>query len=228
MVIDMGYSLEQMSFFTTCIGKSKFALDGKKMVELGNQHIKLCAKIHYNIKNKVAKDYFLSLGVVEHLSLDKNGRDGALSVDLGKPLAKQLPTGHNHFDILTNVGTSEHVEPIGRQYECFRNMHYLVRPGGIFIHIVPKWFNWKYHCLIRYEKGFFSWLAKKNNYEIIELSTIDGKKPNFKSIGVCMRKNKNNNFISVEKWNGSKIFVSKIGRVVGKKKGTLLSDENYW
>src|SRR5579871_1806814 len=87
-------------------------LDGKRMLEFGDQIIAS------GIFPKTAKKYFERRGVA-HTSFDLNGKRGSIQVDLGEPFHN--PEWLDAFDIVTNAGTSEHVEPFERQYVVFMN-----------------------------------------------------------------------------------------------------------
>ena len=50
---------------------------------------------------------------VQHTSFDLNAKHGALPVDLAQPIGD--PRWLGVFDIVTNSGTSEHVEPLEAQ-----------------------------------------------------------------------------------------------------------------
>lgn len=147
-------------------------LKGKTMLELGNQEIRDKA-----IPEKIGKEYFENRGV-EHTSIDLNGLDGALKLDLTKP--EQFMRWHGYFDIVTNAGTSEHVEPKPAQYECFLIMHNCLRVGGVIIHLVPDAKELKEkgcrkgHCTNFYSHEFFIMLANSNGYKVVSLRMIDG------------------------------------------------------
>jgi len=110
----------------------------------------------------------------------------SVKVNLGIDVFKQ---GINkQFDILTNVGTTEHVgqkfttTPGSKvkeivtttqnpQYHTFKNVHNLLKKGGIFFHNVPfakDKNNLNNHGAYCYNEKFFKELAKINNYTIIK------------------------------------------------------------
>jgi hypothetical protein len=128
-----------------------------RMIELGNQNIHPPMPHTGNI----SKLYFNQQDGVEHISLDWNGREGALMKDLGIPITDVDP-GH----LITNFGTSEHVY---NHYRCFENIHNLCIPGGYVFHFVPAIGSWPGHCLRWYGEKFFIELAKASDYEIVEL-----------------------------------------------------------
>jgi len=165
-------------------------LNGKHMLELGDQELKGMKKITLA---KTGKEYYESKGVI-HTSIDLNGRRGALRFDLSQPI--DMPRWIKHFDIITNLGTTEHVEPQSSQYECFKNIHNFLKVGGIVIHVVPDIearrkhnFNTK-HANNYYAESFFEMLTCKGlAYDLIDLTR---SKYNFL---VCLKKVSNLQFI---------------------------------
>ncbi len=144
--------------------------NGISMCELGDQVLKGCNVIDKGYRRIedgkiLAKDYFKSLGI-EHISIDRHGSNGAVGYDLTKPIEDNLLI--NSFDILTNGGTTEHVED---QYQCFLNIHNLVKDDGLMVHIVPHSGYWKDHpdCYFWYTEDFFKSLAEKCNYKIVDI-----------------------------------------------------------
>lgn len=153
------------------------------MGELGNclmwPHDVCWAEEYENIKlldingnRYVAKDYFNKIKKVKsHTSMDINGKNGALNIDLRKPVDSNL-----NFDVITNFGTTEHVESNwpDDQYMSFKNIHDMCKVGGIMFHQVPKADNWQgknaglntAHCPYYYYEEFFKQLAEVNGYEI--------------------------------------------------------------
>src|SRR3989338_5277340 len=85
----MGLQLEYINFINeTCALAGFQRATGLKMCELGNQQIrKSAARI---TKAKTGKEYFSSLGY-DHTSIDRNGLDGALPLDLCEPIHIRKP-----------------------------------------------------------------------------------------------------------------------------------------
>jgi SAM-dependent methyltransferase len=116
---------------------------GLRMLELGNKLNTRCGPgggdtITY-------KSFFTKLGV-SHTSIDTNGKDGALAVDLRKCLRTELTArdfNRVQFDVVTNIGTTEHVE--GNQEQVWRNVWEAVRPGGWLLSITPAPGDWWWH-----------------------------------------------------------------------------------
>ena len=168
----MGLSPEFLEYIQECAASELDGLAGKRMLELGDQIIRVDG-----IPERTGKEYYENREV-QHTSFDLNGENGALPVDLALPL--EDPRWLGAFDIVTNSGTSEHVEPFGAQYVCFKNIHDCLAVGGIAIHIVPDLEEleargrWSDHCNNYYTEGFFRRLAELNRYTLVSSKVIDG------------------------------------------------------
>jgi hypothetical protein len=154
-----------------------------QMLELGDQVID-----DPNLSEKTGKEYFTKQGYI-HKSVDLNGLNGSIIRDLTKP--EQFHDWKEQFDILTNAGTTEHVEPFESQYECFKIIHDCLAVGGVAIHLVPeinerkKNGAWKNHCRYYYSESFFEFLAKNGDYDLILNTVINGLRC------VALKKNSN-------------------------------------
>jgi hypothetical protein len=168
----MGLIQEYINFIDECILMTLGSLSGKRMLELGNQRLQ-----DARFSEKTGKEYFTNRGV-HHISVDLNGEDEAIPLDLTKP--EQFLRWKDYFDIITNAGTSEHVEPKQAQYNCFLIVHNCLSIGGIAIHIVPDKKEliekgcWKEHCNNYYSTDFFHMLATNNNYKLTKIDIING------------------------------------------------------
>lgn len=177
----MGLRRAYVDFIQRSVDATLGGLAGTKMLELGNQRF---SRREW-MGARTGKAYFSKRGV-EHISLDFNGKDGAVALDLSEAIDK--PEWSNHFDIITNSGTTEHVEPFSAQFTCFGNLHHWLKPGGIFIHIVPaieeleRTGRWKNHCNHYYSAAFFEMLAHENDYDLIESTVINDLR------SACLRK----------------------------------------
>jgi hypothetical protein len=129
--------------------KSKILTEDLDLLELGDQDV--CfhgldkAKFRENESNSFRK----------WVSLDLHNRPGVNVKDLSV-IDKDFET----FDIVTNFGTSEHVEPEIGHYNCWLNMHNWTKKNGYSIHEVPEIGGWKNHCRFYYTMDFF--MAFKN------------------------------------------------------------------
>jgi len=159
---------------------------GLKWCELGNQ---------INYKNEIAKKVYLSLGV-EHTSIDLNGKDGALPIDLDKPVPADLL---DQFDVITNYGTIEHVN---NQYQVFKNVHDVCKKNGLVIHVFPLKGHWPGHCRYYYSDLFINRLAGIANYKVVNYTILN--KDVFRTpknmIAVTYVKKENNRFIPEEEF----------------------------
>jgi hypothetical protein len=141
------------------------------MLELGNQFVN-----HHKRPEKTGKEYFTNNGF-EHISVDTNGLDGAIKKDLRN--LSEFREYVDFFDVVTNCGTTEHVEPFASQYTVFRIIHDSLKVGGIAFHILPdsdevETNRWGPHCRFWYNECFFKNLCVLNNYELLKINKIDG------------------------------------------------------
>jgi hypothetical protein len=125
-------------------------LVGTRMLELG------CKEN----RNGVYKWYFESIGI-DHTSIDWNGLYGSLPLDLRKPV--DLPP----FDMVTNIGTTEHVS---EQEPCWRNIHNLTKVGGVIASATPREGDWWWHGEHYPRFEFFEQFAELNGYRIERLA----------------------------------------------------------
>jgi hypothetical protein len=166
--VNVGLRIKYIQYLDEFISSSFENVSGIKMLELGNQKIRNRRK--YGLP-KTGKQYFESLGM-KHNSIDLNGLDGALRLDLSKPIDKK--EWLNNFDVVTNFGTTEHIEPIEGQYECFKNIHNFLSVGGICVNIIPasdaekfERFLKQRHCNNFYTKEFFDIMTKESGYKLL-------------------------------------------------------------
>ncbi len=135
-----------------------YIFKGVRILELGNK----------KNANGVYKHYLESGGCF-HVSIDINGQDGALPIDLRgcvrADLAfRNLPT---EYDVLTNSGVTEHVE--SEQIAAWRNCYELVRVGGVQIHVVPAAGHWMRHGYFHPKEEFYRRMALLNDMEVVFL-----------------------------------------------------------
>jgi hypothetical protein len=142
-------------------------LAGASMLELGNKR-----------KSSPSGDFtykqvFESLGF-RHVSVDINGQDGALPKDLTKPL--NLGT----FDMVSNIGTTEHVSEgdYSGQVACWRNILEAMHVGSVLVSITPQKGSWLKHGVWYPQQDFFKELAELNGLTLDRCYTSDERKPN--------------------------------------------------
>lgn len=155
----MGVGLSVIDFFNRSISRTIGSISGKRMAELGDQ------KIWDSIATKPGggrvwfKDWIEDRGC-HHYSIDIHGKNGSHPLDLSKPIADDF--WQCNFDIITNFGTSEHINNQGVLWE---NIHDLGREGSIYIHVVPEFGKYPLsHCKYFYDKKFFDHLIEENKY----------------------------------------------------------------
>lgn len=119
------------------------------MLELGNK----------KNGNHIYKTYFQYLGFT-HTSVDMNAQDGAIALDLRKPLL--LGT----FDVISNIGTTEHVSD---QAPVWRNIMEAMHIGSVLISTTPKPGNWSWHGEWYPDQEWFTELCSINGLEIERL-----------------------------------------------------------
>ena len=124
-------------------------LDGiTSMLELGNKR--------RSPSHKPYKAAFERMGI-RHVSVDLNGEDGALPLDLRQPL------NLGRFDMVTNFGTSEHVS---EQEPVWRNI--IEACGKVLISMTP-FTGWENHGIHYPTREFYEELAKLNGFKIEKL-----------------------------------------------------------
>lgn len=153
----MGIKVPLADYERQTLDQAGFDFAGLKWCEMGNQRI----------DRKPARDSYLARGVAHHIAIDLNGKDGALPLDLDHPVPFIF---RGQFDVVTNYGTSEHVND---QYHAFKNAHDMCRVGGLMIHVVPREGNWPGHCRYYYAPAFFQGLAAACGYATVDLGMLD-------------------------------------------------------
>jgi hypothetical protein len=138
-------------------------LVGCSILELGNKRK----------EQGTYKSLFQHLGF-RHVSVDTNGRDGALPLDLTKPLKL------GKFDMVSNIGTSEHVSESAYpgQVACWRNILEAMHVGSVLVSITPQEGSWKWHGVWYPQKPFFTELARLNGLVVERLYNSDERKAN--------------------------------------------------
>jgi hypothetical protein len=100
----------------------------------------------------------------EHLGLrygciDLDGNFGALPLDLN---FDAVPPDHRgRYGLTTNHGTTEHLL---NQYNAFKIIHDLTKPGGLMLHGLPFTVHLD-HGFFNYQPNFFEALARYNSYK---------------------------------------------------------------
>jgi len=173
----MSITIPEQKFEMEVLKKVFLSYDQLIVFELGNQGIQG--------KKWSAKQEYLKKGVIEHVSVDVNGRDGSLKLDLNKELPKNL---HDKFNLVTNYGTTEHVND---QYSVFHNINKVCLVGGTMIHALVLPGNWVGHCRYYYPPKFVEQLSKLFGYKIIraeKFNPYSNPRPNRYLTMACLQK----------------------------------------
>lgn len=142
------------------------------MLELGNQFLYIFSKpwpdypaefVTNGTDMVVAKPYFKKLGYT-HTSVDINGQDGAMVLDLSKP--GDLKT---QFDVITDFGTSEHVPSL---YHCLQNIDKHLKVGGKVFHVNPLTGHWPGHGYWYRDEEFYQAYAKLTGYNMKDMHRV--------------------------------------------------------
>lgn len=110
----------------------------------------------------IAKAFYRALFHPQHIdSVDINGNDGCLRLDLNKPLRLS-----RQYDLSVNHGTAEHVFHIA---QVFGTVHAWTKPGGLMIHEAP-WLGWPDHGFYSLHPTLFYDLAAANGYDVVSVT----------------------------------------------------------
>lgn len=214
VVVMAGYRAKSLEIVMASV-KSAFEFNFKKlrMLEFGNQEFhelrgsnkimfdEIFKEYNYSMTTSSAKHFFSHLGM-HHTSIDYNGKDGALNLDVRSNLTIQL---RGKYDVVTNIGFSEHVgernlehEMIEAQFAAFKNFHDLGDVGSLFIHEVPYRGHWFQHGICDYNLEYFQSLIKANGYVTSSLFISDHLGRKELTVVAIFRKINANHFMSLE------------------------------
>jgi hypothetical protein len=112
--------------------------------------------------------FLLSLGFREVMSCDVTDQEGAdIILDLNGQVPEEL---HGRFDVVMNMGTSEHVFHVP---QVLANLHQMVAPSGRIIHWVPA-SNQVDHGLYSFSPTLFYDYYRANHYAIEGAYLVEG------------------------------------------------------
>jgi hypothetical protein len=165
-----------------------------KICEFGEQGLRLRAE---PFRKSRARAWFLTQGVPEIISIDWIGMTSdAVPIDLSQ-LLRARTKWKEHFDLVTNFGTIEHIED---DYAAFSNAHLITRIGGIIHHNLPLVGSWPQHGLHWYSADFPSALAEAAGYELL-VNETQQRRPQEVLLIATLRKQKASKFIPRELFN---------------------------
>lgn len=135
---------------------SKMVTKDKILIELGIQESYFNSDFKY-LRDKISSNFS------EYISIDLHNIKGVTKFDLSI-----FDKDAFRCDIITNLGTSEHVEYEEGQYNCWLNMHNWLKKDGYMIHELPELGSWVNHCRYYVTDEFFKKL-ENHGYKIIDL-----------------------------------------------------------
>jgi hypothetical protein len=140
---------------------------GKSVLELGNK------------KNQsgLYRDWYVSNGA-EYQCLDWNGEDGAIPVDMGKPLDDWIGPETDVLqwaDIVTNFGFTEHV--FTNQEQAWRNVLALASSPECHLSVVlPFPTHWDHHGVYQPTPGWLEEFVEGNGFKMNTFIVNDNRR----------------------------------------------------
>ena len=171
----MAIGREVLDFYVT-LAKEKILHSGQSICELGAQELgdtagydtsALCTIFNRQSIPLTGSslDFMSTLGFVNYTSIDMSAQWGALRFDLNT--VKHPHLGYKTFDVVTNLGTIEHVFNTAN---CFQLMHELTAVGGVMLHVGPvgsRQPGWDEHGFYLLSHNLFRDLARANKYDVL-------------------------------------------------------------
>lgn len=179
------------------MGITQFTFDLLKRVKLQNMGIssviELGSQNDYttnDAKPPFANDLYKRIGINHYACIDLAGDNNAFKLDLSQPIDV-----YDKYDLVTDIGTSEHVVDTGMSsfsflggyinsvyplsqpteeqirtgyYNCWLNKHNLLKTGGVMVNENPKTNNWQGHGYSYLDTNFYYELCKIADYELID------------------------------------------------------------
>ncbi len=205
----MGFAKETLENLLSILKLHFTSFNSIKMLELGNQFVdnSECTDIFnafsYNSTSKLSKDFFDFISI-SCISIDNNNEDNTYFCDL-RSISQDLNL-INNFDIITNLGTLEHIGQyespdllLQYQYNALQNIHSFGKVGCIYYHVVPLKGYWYKHGACDYTDEFWSRFCNLCSYTIInELYTISYR-PDL-LLGITYQKTEQSTFPSFDEF----------------------------
>ncbi len=139
--------------------KAKYFTPEMSLLELGDQDI-IFNDVYSKFRDKERSYY------KKWASLDLHDRAGVTALDLA-----DVSSDIGQWDIITNFGTSEHVEPEQGHYNCWLNIHRWTKVQGYSMHDLPEVGSWPNHCRYYYNLDFFNSFTDIG-YEILHTTQV--------------------------------------------------------
>jgi hypothetical protein len=113
---------------------------------------------------KPARELYQSMGCTRYEAIDGNG-GGTVLADLNLPFTVNHPDFTRAFDLVTDIGTSEHCFNFA---QVWWTIHEMTKPGGLIFFEKP-YQGFPDHGFFNQHKTLFVDLAGANGYEILFL-----------------------------------------------------------
>jgi len=137
----------------------------KSICDIGDQQLNTIDpkdgenKIHLDPSAQLIRKYFIEKGF-KYESIDMTDTcTQKLDLNYDKVPLKLI----NKFDVVTNIGTSEHIV---NNLNVFRSMDYLCKQNGVMLNSIPLGHHFN-HGFYSYNPQILWHLSRSNNYEII-------------------------------------------------------------
>ena len=124
--------------------------------------LSLTLALRYNV---YAREAYAAMGLKEYFSLDSHDIRSDWRVDLNYPVT----TIPRKFDVITNIGTAEHVFNVA---QVFVTCHELLEPNGVALHILPT-SGCVDHGFYNIHPTLYFDIARYNGYEMVDFTYID-------------------------------------------------------
>ena len=174
--------------------KEYLHIPDKKIAELGAQYV--MGEEWGSYGPPYFKDVFNGLDIT---SFDITGENNSIILNLSDENIDESYL--NSFDIITNFGTTEHVQ---NQYNCWKNIFKMLKKDGIIISEIPKIGNWPNHCKYYFDENSFK--ALNLDFQILDIKDVfwDSNGYNIYSV---MSKKHDGNFKTEENYFLSQIDI---------------------
>ena len=116
---------------------------------------------------EIAKIYYATFFQPNSMdAIDFDGTEKAMKLDLNLPIDLK-----KQYDIVTNLGTAEHVFDIA---QVFKTIHRHTKPGGLMLHGLPL-SGWVDHGFYSLNPTFYWDIAAANQYVVVAVVYADHK-----------------------------------------------------
>jgi SAM-dependent methyltransferase len=107
--------------------------------------------------------FYSIFGIEKYAAIDPFDSRAEYAYDMNFPVPLQ-----GRFDVVTNFGSAEHVFNV---CQFFRNIHDMLRPGGLALHVLPAYGDIN-HGFYNFHPIFFGKLAEANGYDIVDYQYV--------------------------------------------------------